>query len=97
MNKMTIYTIETPERLRQICIENKWFTEGSTRQYEKMFCANKMGAPLEEIATIIWLCTDCETPMDGGVTWCRRDILEVLKKTQQGYRNRLSQEDIYGA
>ena len=25
------------EMLRQLCIENQWFTQGSNRQYEKLF------------------------------------------------------------
>lgn len=61
----------TNERLRNLCIKHQWFTEGSSRQYEKLFYANSHGAPLEEIVTLIWLCSDTEK-------WCRRDIKSKL-------------------
>ena len=70
---MTQYTVTYPEELRQLCIKNKWFTEGTNEQYEKLFYANEHGCPIEEIATIIWLCSDSDK-------WCRRDILEALKE-----------------
>lgn len=61
----------TNERLRNLCIKHQWFTEGSSRQYDKLFYANSHGAPLEEIVTLIWLCSDTEK-------WCRRDIKSKL-------------------
>ena len=64
--------------LRDLCIKNNWFTCGTNRQYEKLFHANKMGAPLDEIVTIIWLCSDEEK-------WCRRDITEILKNAKRVY------------
>lgn len=64
------YTVTTRENLRQLCIKHNWFTCGSCEQYEKMFYANENGCPIEEIATIIWVCSD--------ENWCRRDILTIL-------------------
>ena len=67
---MKKYSITTPDDLRSLCIKNNWFTCGTNRQYEKLFYANENGCPVEEIATIIWLCSDEE---------CRRmDILDTL-------------------
>lgn len=67
---MKKYSITTPEELRTLCIKNNWFTCGSNRQYEKLFYANENGCPIEEIATIIWLCSDDE---------CRRmDVIDIL-------------------
>ena len=67
---MEKYSITTPEKLRSLCIKNNWFTCGTNRQYDKLFYANAMGCPLEEIATIIWLCSDEE---------CRRmDVIDIL-------------------
>lgn len=37
-----------------------------------------MGCPIEEIATIIWLCSDSEVH-------CRRDILFELKRELEEY------------
>lgn len=61
------------ERLRNLCIKHQWFTEGTNGQYEKLFYANAHGAPLEEIVSMIWMCSDIET-------WCRRERL-FLKVT----------------
>lgn len=67
---MKNYTVTTRENLRSLCIAHNWFTCGSWEQYEKLFYANENFRPIEEIATIIWLCSDDN--------WCRRDILSIL-------------------
>lgn len=67
---MKNYTVTIRENLRQLCIRCNWFTCGSSEQYEKMFYANENGCPIEEITTIIWLCSDDN--------WSRRDILSIL-------------------
>lgn len=84
---MKKYTVTTPDELRSLCIRKNWFTSGTTRQYEKMFYANEHGCPIEEIATIIWLCSNDEE-------WCRRDILEELKKEHEEYLMNLAEEQI---
>lgn len=61
----------TNERLRQLCIENNWFTCGDNCQYDKLFTANQYGAPIEELVTIIWLCSDSNV-------W-KEDIEKVLR------------------
>lgn len=75
---MKNYTVTTPDTLRRICIKNDWFTCGSNRQYEKMFYMNENGASMEEIATVIWLCSDEEKH-------CRRDILTELQEARERY------------
>lgn len=70
-----MYTVTDTESLRTACIDNGWFTQGTSKQYEKLFYANRHGCPIEEIATIIWLCSDDEA-------WSRRDILTVLEFLQ---------------
>lgn len=62
------------ENLRLLCIENGWFTDGSNEQYEELFYANEMGCPVEELATIIWLCSSADC--------FRRDILWALRKAK---------------
>lgn len=74
MNK---YSVTDTDVLRSLCIKNNWFTSGSAKQYEKLFYANKNGCPIEEIATIIWLCSDDK--------YCRRDILNELKESKEEY------------
>lgn len=75
---MKKYSVATPERLRSLCIRKQWFTCGTNAQYEKLFYANEMGCPIEEIATIIWLCSDSDVH-------CRRDILFELKRELEEY------------
>lgn len=62
--------------LRTLCIENDWFTCGTNRQYEKLFKANRMGADIDMISTIIWLCSD-EIP--------KYKIRETLEQAQKEY------------
>lgn len=72
---MKQYSVTTPGELRILCIKNDWFTCGTNRQYDKLFYANENGCPLEEIATIIWLCSDEE---------CRRmDVVDILTKANR--------------
>ena len=42
------------EMLRHLCIKNRWFTQGTNRQYEKLFHMNNQKATIEQIATVIW-------------------------------------------
>lgn len=65
--------------LRNLCIENDWFTGGDIEQYEKLFQLNVVEAPIEQIATAIWMCSD---------NWNRRDILLALNKA--GFTERRS-------
>lgn len=58
------------DELRGLCVKHDWFTSGSIKQYEKLFYMNEMGSSIEEIATVIWLCSNEK--------WCRRDILVEL-------------------
>lgn len=48
------------DNLRALCIKNNWFTCGSIRQYEKLFDRDSEGASLNELATIIWVCSSEE-------------------------------------
>ena len=83
---MKKYSITTPEELRRLCIRKNWFTCGTVEQYEKLFYANRRGCPIEEIATIIWLCSDEKC--------CRRDILEELQATKDEYLMDLGEQMI---
>lgn len=82
---MKNYTVTTKYNLRDLCIRKQWFTCGDNKQYEKLFYANEHGASIEEIATIIWLCSDEEK-------WCRRDILFELKEENEEYLIKLGDQ-----
>lgn len=43
--------------LRELCIEQNWFTSGSMNQYEKLFETYLDGSSVEEISLIIWVCS----------------------------------------
>lgn len=80
---MKNYTVTTRENLRTLCIQNNLFTCGSCEQYDKLFYANENGCPIEEIATIIWMCSD--------ENWCRRDILLILTDERKHYLQMINQ------
>ena len=82
---MKKYSITTPDELRMLCIRKNWFTCGSNSQYDKLFYANENGCPIEEIATIIWLCSDED---------CRRDILEELTVAHEEYLESIAEQQI---
>lgn len=77
------YSICSNERLRMLCIANNYFTHGSNTQYEKMFDMNREGAPLHDIAVVIWLCSSEEASL--------LQVEEKLKNIQKEYKN---QEEI---
>lgn len=79
---MKKYAVTTNHSLSNLCIRNDWFTEGTNEQFEKLFRANEMFCSIEEIATIIWLCSN--TDLANGGT-CRRDILDELKAERRKY------------
>ena len=97
---MKEYSVTNPFELRKLCCQHDWFTCGTNSQYDKLFYANENGSSIEEIATIIWLCSDEE---------CRRaDVLEILEEAHQnhimnvidlcGYREKLltmTVEEVY--
>lgn len=49
---------KTVSEVRSLCIKNDWFTCGSNSQYERMFKKVREGADVEEVATIIWICSE---------------------------------------
>lgn len=50
----------TGDTIYELCVRNRWFTAGSTRQYAKLFEINRKGATLEELAMFIWVCSEDE-------------------------------------
>lgn len=44
--------------LRALCIRENWFTSGTIRQYERLFERNEQGASINELSTIIWICSE---------------------------------------
>ncbi len=44
--------------VRSLCIKNNWFTNGDNTQYMRLFERVDNGAEIDEIAAIIWICSD---------------------------------------
>ena len=44
--------------IRSLCIKKDWFTYGTNTQYERLFDRVRDGADVEEVATIIWVCSE---------------------------------------
>lgn len=61
--------------LYSLCIDNDYFTCGDNTQYNKLFEANKLNAPIKDIATIIWICSDENIR--------RIDVIDELKKARK--------------
>lgn len=79
IQKKKKYSISN-ELLRTLCIRNHWFSSGSNAQYEKLFQVNSEESNLEELALIIWLCTDTQTPKKDETVWTRETIKAALEK-----------------
>lgn len=76
------------DQLRNLCIEHNWFTCGTNRQYSKLFDMNEQGAGIEQIATVIWLCSDTDIPENN-----RRDIIFALHEAGFTERQDMSEQE----
>lgn len=74
--------------LLYLCTKNDWFTCGSNEQCEKLLEMNDQGASIEQIATIIWICSDKKVPSN-----CRRDIIFALNEAGFTERQEFSEEE----
>ncbi len=61
----------TVPKLYSLCNKYQWFTDGSIRQYDRLFEKAKDGASLKELALIIWICSSNMT---------EQEILAILEK-----------------
>ena len=49
------------EPLHTLCIANHWFTCGTNHQYTKLFELAENGGSIDELAAIIWACSEDAT------------------------------------
>ncbi len=61
----------TVPKLYSLCNKYQWFTDGSMRQYDRLFEKAQNGASIKELALIIWICSSNMT---------EQKILEILEK-----------------
>lgn len=72
-------------KLKQLCIENGWFDCGTNQQYEKLFYANEKGFSIEEIAAIIWLCSDEEKYTRENIITMLQEATETIEEIRIQY------------
>lgn len=63
--------------LRNLCIQNGWFEDGTEEQYVKLFEANTSGASDEKLSIMIYLCSDTS----------QEEILKVLRNYKINFPN----------
>lgn len=52
-------------KLREMCIENNWFTLGCNMQYDRLFQMNESGKySISQIALAIWICSENAETVD---------------------------------
>lgn len=59
------------DALRSFCIRNNYFTAGDCDMYRKLFTASEEGASLDDLATMIWMCS---------TNVSRSEVLENLRQ-----------------
>lgn len=58
-------------KLREMCIENNWFTCGNNTQYDRLFRMNESGKySISQIALVIWLCSEDAEAVDIEIKLC---------------------------
>lgn len=45
-------------KMYNLCVKNSWFTCGTNSQYDKLFEMVREGRTAEELALVIWVCSD---------------------------------------
>ena len=68
--------------LRALCIRNNWFTCGDIRQYTRFFQRNDEGAQPEELAAILWICSDDSPYEQIYSTLCKEMQISVQEAKQ---------------
>ena len=86
----------TATALRSLCIEHDWFTHGSNYQYGKLFDRAREGAGPEELAAMIWICSENVTkkeimkqlsPEEPEVNKERTDLVRAMEKIARTVNN----------
>ena len=55
---MDKYIRKSVQDVRNLCVKNNWFSCGCNSQYDKMFDRVREHAEVDEVATMIWLCSE---------------------------------------
>ena len=68
---MKNYTVTTSTNLINLCAGAGIFTDATKKQTERLLVENEAGCPIEQIAAMIWMCSDNSLS--------RSEILDMLK------------------
>lgn len=81
------FTVTSTDELNYICARNQWFNVGTNEQRHKFIYEANINASftLEQMAAMIWLCTDKDSTDSNGDPWCIRSILAELKEARNKY------------
>ena len=53
------YPWQMRDRVRDLCIRRGWFTDGHSRQYDRMFdMLDRPEFSVRDVALVIWICSD---------------------------------------
>ena len=61
---MKKYGITTPDKLKELCLDNDWLQEATFNQFTKVFDANEACCSVTTIALLIWMCSPGADIMD---------------------------------
>lgn len=70
----SVKKVISEENLRKLCLSNKWFTDCTSSQFSKLLQANAKGCSLDELAAIIWVCSDTAQCCIGQIADTIRNI-----------------------
>ncbi|MCC8047324.1 MAG: hypothetical protein LIP12_17860 [Clostridiales bacterium] len=96
---MEKWVVTDPEILRALCIKNRWFVNGTSEQYDKMFGVNRIGEndmvfAIRDVALVIWLCSG-DIPYNDifkELNSANEDYLMALADAQQAAAERAADE-----
>ena len=60
-----------------LCNEKKYFTCGSNEQYDRMFDMVRNGAPANDIALVIFICSDSQRE-DVDFQTIKKEVEEIM-------------------
>lgn len=62
------------ENLRELCLSNNWFSDCTSSQFDKLLQANAQRRSADELAAIIWVCSNTALFSIGGIAAIIRGV-----------------------
>lgn len=72
---MKKYAITTPDKLKELCIDNDWLKEATFNQFKKIFEANEVCCAVETMTILIWLCSP-----GADITYIKESLTQARKE-----------------